>query len=366
MSDNKRRLLNNFFSLSVLQGVNYILPLITLPYLVRVLGPERYGLIAFALALIQYLIVFTDYGFNLSATREISINRENRRKVSEIFSSVMFIKIMIMILCFIILLFIVVAFEKFRSDYLVYFFTFGMVLGYALFPIWFFQGIEKMKYIAYINILAKLLFTVSIFILIKKPSHYIYVPLLNSMGFIVAGILAAGIAIKNFRINLKEISKESIKYHFKDGWHIFISTISINFYKTNCIFILGLFTNNTVVGYFSIVKKLVDASNQLAVIVSQSIYPYISKRIKETFDRSVVFLKKVGISLFAFTFFVGLAFLIFADGIVYLIAGEAFRESVISLRLMSFVPLIIGVNVPAVQILLGHGLDKEFSRVVAI
>ena len=82
-----RRITSNFFSLSILQYTTYLVPLIPLPYLVRVLGPSRYGLVEFARAIALYFVILTEYGFNLSATQEISVHRDDRRKVSEIFSA---------------------------------------------------------------------------------------------------------------------------------------------------------------------------------------------------------------------------------------------------------------------------------------
>jgi PST family polysaccharide transporter len=236
LSPTYKTLVENFLSLSFLQVANYIFPLITLPYLVRVLGPEKYGLIAFAQAFIGYFQILTDYGFNLSATREISINRENKEKVSEIFSSVMIIKFFLLLVSFVLMSAIVFSFGKFRQNWLIYYSTFGMVLGQTLFPIWFFQGMEKMKYITFLNVLSKFIFTVATFAFIRRASDFLYVPLLNSSGFIISGIISIWLIVTNFCVKMRVPRLEVILKYFKDSTLFFLKgfSFSIYFYKYFC------------------------------------------------------------------------------------------------------------------------------------
>jgi len=363
-SEDKKRLLSNFFSLSVLQGANYIFPLITLPYLVRVLGPEKFGLIAFAQSFVQYFNILTDYGFNLSATREISIYRDNKEKVSEIFSSVIMIKFGFMIISLFILSLLVFTIPKFKNNWLIYFFTFGMVLGNVLFPVWFFQGMERMKYITILNITARLIFTISIFVFIRKMADYLYVPLINSMGFLVAGGLSLRIVSKDFGIKFILPSSEAIKYQLKEGWYIFISTVAISLYTNTRIFAVGLFTNNTITGYYAIAEKLMNVIQTFPLSsLLQAIYPRLSKIYLENKEKAKKLMGRFqNLTIVIYLLVLPLIFIV-APLIVEIISGTPYKEVIVSFRLLLIAVFFINANAFRVQFLLVMGKYNIFARI---
>ena len=333
--------------------------------MVRVLGIKYFGLLAFAGATIAYFNILTDYGFNLTATREISIYRDNREKVSEIFSSVMIIKFTLMIVSFILLCILVFSFNKFKTHYEVYFLTFGMVVGQVLFPQWFFQGMERMKYITFLNIFAKIIFTIAIFIFVRKQSDYWKVPLINSLGFITAGILALWLIKKEFQVKFKLQNLKTVKDYFIDGRHIFISNVAISLYTISTTFILGLFTNNTVAGYYSIADKIKSAVQGLSGPISQTIYPYISKKVKENKEEGLMFIRKITIYIGLFSFLLSFLLFLFAPEIIHLIAGEKYERSILVLKIIAFLPFIIALsNVFGIQTMLNFNRKKAFSKIL--
>ena len=343
LDQERKRLLENFLSLVIVQGTNFILPFVTLPYLVRILGTDRFGLIAFAQAFIQYFNILTDYGFNLSATREISVNRDNKKKVSEIFSAVMIIKSFLLLLSFLILTGIILFADKFRKDWLVYYLTFGIVVGQVLFPIWFFQGVEKMKYVTLLNVITKVFFTVLVFLFIHRSSDYLYVPLINSLGFLVSGLLAMWIVFKNFNVRFILPDTKIIIKYFHDSSQFFISRVSVSVYTSTNAFVLGLFLGNKIVTYYTVAEKLYIGLQQLYLPLVNTLYPYVA------YKRNVSLYKRI----FKFATIANIMLIILlwnlSDRIVEVVFGSGLTISVSIFKILLLSALLV---VPS--ILLGY------------
>ena len=282
MIDNIKGKLNNpmatnFISLVLLQGVNYLLPLLSFPFLFRILGVERYGLVTFGYALMQYFVMFTDFGFNLSATKYISQHRNNLRAINAYLNSAMIGRVVLCFISFIVLLVLISTFDKFRSESTLYILFFGIIIGNVMFPMWFFQGMENMKYITIFNIVAKSLSFIPFFIFIRGPEDYLYVPICYSVGFILAGLVSLCIVYYKMGMRWYITPASQIKCALKDSSTYFLSRASTSLFTTSNSFLLGLVCGNTAVGYYSAAEKLYQAYNQLLSPFTGVLFPHIAK-----------------------------------------------------------------------------------------
>jgi len=364
-SKTKIKLLTNFFSLSSMQIVSYILPLITIPYLVRVLGVEKFGLIAFAQTIIQYFVLFTDYGFGLSATKQVAEHRDNKNKVIEIFSSVLFIKFCMTLVSFFVLSLIVFNFEMFEKDWLLYYLTFGVAVGQAMFPLWYFQGIEKMHITALVNIVPKLIFTLCIFIFVQNKDDYLYVPLISSLGFIVAGLISLWLALYHFKVSFVFPTMAEVKHQLYEGWHVFLGGLSSNFSLLSVTFILGVLTTPVMVGYYAAVEKIIRPLASLSRPIINSIFPYLSSSAKLNHKKAYEFSRKISLYAFVFMFMIGIILFIFSDHIVLLVFGKEFGVSSSILKIMAFVPALRSlIDIYGIPNMIIFDLKKVYSKIM--
>lgn len=360
----RRKLFSNFSSLLVLQAANYIFPLITFPYLVRVLGPEKFGLINFAAAFTAYFNILTDYGFNLSATREISLNREDTTSISRIFSAVLIIKTLLAIISFGIFLGIIYL-TDFGYSAELYLLSFGTVVGSVLFPVWFFQGMEQMKYITILNVASKFIATLSIFLTVYVPSDYLTAVGIYSSLSVITGIASLVLAIRYFNISFHYPGSKEISYHLRQGWHLFISSVAINLYTTSTIFILGLFAGNTVVGHFAAADKIRLAFQGIISTISQTIFPHISNRIKASVQESIQFLKTMFILTSSVGFILSLVLFSFSEQIISIVLGPKYGPSAGILEAISWIIFLVSIsNVLGVQMMINFGRKSIFTKII--
>lgn len=365
--EERKVVLHNAASLSMLQIITYVLPIVIVPYLFRVLGAEKFGLIAFAQALTQYFMILTDYGFSITATKEISLCQHEHAKVCKAFSSVMTVKTTLAFMSFLMLCFIVYFIPKFRADWMVYLLSFGTVIGNTIFPVWFFQGTEKMKYITILNTAGSIALAFLIFIFIKAPSDYLKVAFINSAVALTTGLMAQYIVFKRFRIAYKFEGYKTLGQQLKAGWDIFISIAAINAYTNTRVFILGLLTNNTITGLYSIAEKIASACQTFPLdSFSQAIFPRLNKIFQKNKEKAFELMQHIQrITTIISSISLPVIF-IFSGLIIKIACGSAAKESVLVLRLLLISVFFVAINAFRVQFLVICGKTSIYSRIHVI
>jgi PST family polysaccharide transporter len=346
-------LISNFFSLVILQGANYIFPLLTIPFLFRTLGVGTFGLISFASAFAQYFVILTDFGFNLSGVQFISANRDNKELRDTFFVNVLVSQLFLFFLGLIILLSVLFIFDKFSQDKWVYLLSYLTVFGTVLLPTWFFQGMEQMKYITKINIVTRTLAIIPIFFLVKTDADYLLVPFFYGLGSVTSGIIALYIAKSRFDVNFcfAKISLAGIKKCLKDSSDFFVSRISVSIYTVSNTFILGLVLGNVAVGYYAAAEKLYLALQSMFGPLNNALYPYMIK------NKDVAVFKKIFFAVLVINC-IALPICIYnSDFIMELVYKNVAIESVNVLKILFGVCLI---SVPS--ILLGYPLLGAFGH----
>jgi O-antigen/teichoic acid export membrane protein len=336
-----------------------IVPLITYPYLIRVLGKETYGLVIFAQALVGYLQIMVGFGFNISATKEVSIHKDNKEKLSEIVSSVIIIKIALFVIGLIILSLSLIFIEQANNYKALFYLSLWVCLDEVLSPFWYFQGIQRMKYITYITLISRLFFLTLIFIFIQTPNDYLYVPVINGISAIISGVIALYIIFKKHKIKFIIQPYNILKIYFKESIPIFISNVSIALYvKTNKV-VLGTFFGMSEVAYYDLGEKIISLLKIPQGLITQTIFPKINK------DKDINFVKKLFQYSIILNILLFILVLIFSKYIVLLLGGQQMTPAIWVINILALsVPIIALSNIFGFQVLIPFGYSKQFSRVI--
>jgi len=355
----------NAASLYLIQFANYIVPLIMVPYLVRVLGPTGYGAVAFAQGVINYLTLFVEYGFDLSAIRRISVLREDKWAVNRIAVHVWAAKGLLSLLGLAVLALLVGFVPKLREVSVLLLTLYGLVLGNALFPTWLFQGMERMVAISVINLGMKIAVLVGVLLLVKEPQDALLYAALMGGGWVLAGLTGVVVAFRMFGLRMMRLSAQGVWEVLKEGWVLFLSKASVSLYTVGNAFILGMLTNYTVVGYFSAAEKIVKSILGLLGPIAQAVYPRFSKLAAESTAMALLWGRKTLLLMGGAGFLLTAVVFASAPVIANILLGPQFEPSIAVIRILSPIIFLIALsNVLGIQIMLPFGKDREFTLIL--
>lgn len=361
--NNNRKLFSNFLSLSIVQGINFLIPLVVTPYVISKVGVDGIGVIAIAQTVMIYLSTITDYGFNISATKEIAINKNDRLKTSKIFFTVMACKLLISVFLFVLLLLLTLFIPVFQQHFILYMLGFAFVIGQALSVNWFFLGIEKMQYITIGSLFSRLIFVILLFVFIQKKDDDIFFLFFLGAGNIIAAFLSVFVAISLLKLKYFRPQWSDIVDELKKGWQVTVSVLSLNTYLFTGIFILRFFTNDLMVGYYSIAVRIFFAARQVLAVFSEAVYPHICQVVLNGKEAGKAFFKQVYLPFLLATFLGCILLFIFSPQVVYIFIKGETALPVLLLRMLSFVPVIVCIHIPAYQLLLVFDKKKSYLRI---
>lgn len=326
--NNHNLIIKNAGYLTVIEVLKMVMPFIALPYIIRTIGADNYGLIAFVQSIITYFVIFINFGLDISAVREVALARDDKEKLDTIVSSVLGVKLILFLIATCVFLVALIAIPFFREHALLLCFAYIASFSEILFPVWYYQGMERMKYITIIRFISIVLYTISIFIFIRQSSDYLYLPLLLSVSSIAGGLLCVALLSGKEHIRFHIPRWLDMKTSFTESIPFFVSRLSVTVNSSLGKLLTGTFLSMELVAAYDLAQKIANMSITPLHMLNQAVYPHIAKGQSKKFASKFLFIN-TGLS-----FCVALGVFILTPFAVDIFAKTSMPQAVDILRIL--------------------------------
>ncbi len=367
MSILKSKVVKNGIWLYILLFVNTVLPLLTIPYVTRVLGAEQYGMYSIALNWIMYLTTIINYGFDLTGTKYIAEEgKENPFKLEKYVTSVILAKLMLAVISGALMLVIILIFDYNYMQSVCVIILFLGTLGEVIKQTWLFQGLQVMQNITIISVVARILSTLLILGFVGENSLFLYCAIHSSTGIFI-GVVGVIIVRYKLKIRFVKVSFADVILRLKEGFILFTTSVASKIFSGLGITILGIVSNAYIVGIYSAIYKIPTILISCFSPISQALYPHICIKYKENYFSGRKMTRKIAFIVTGI-FTVGSIMLIVLRNTVIQIAfgSEYIIEADLLIPFMIWLCLSIYNCFLGTNTLIASGHSKEYSKAFVI
>jgi PST family polysaccharide transporter len=355
--------IQNALALLSVQFAEYVVPMVTMPYLARILQPAAWGTVVYAQNFSAWIVLVLEYGFGFSATREIARRRDDPDGHSEVARGVFGANIILLLPSILITVVARFTVPEFQKDQRFLWLALAIAVTQGIRPFWYFQGIERMRFAAWLNVAGRVFVAVGIFRLVKTPAHAWRVLALQAVsGAIVTAILAAQMyrAI-SFRMPALKQSFAA----FKAGWTIFLSRSAVSLYTMANTLILGFFVNSAGVAFYGGAERLIGVVSGLMSPFTQAIYPRMIHLAANNREKATGAIWQGLLFFGIFGMLTCTALIVAAPLAIRIVLGPSYKPAVGVLRIAALaIPAGAVSNVLGMQWMLPFGMDRVFNRIV--
>lgn len=348
--------------LYLLQFFNTVVPLITLPYITRLLGASQYGIFTIALNIIGYLQVVVEYGFTMSATRKVALSNRDQNALGRLFSTVLISRGFLLICCAVfVCIYAALSCSAVQSNCLMIMLI--SLVGCSVQQNWLFQGMQEMRYISCVNMISRVISVALIFLVVKTENDLYAYCFLNSLAPLLSGLIAVFIVRKQYGVRVKKVHVREVFEELKSGWYVFTTSLSSKVFGAIGITFLGMFADSSTVGVYSAIQKIPMTIMLGWYPIAQILYPIVSQKMRDSFEEGKKFVFSIRRYVMAVFGAVSILVWIFSRTLIEIAFGQEYLCGVGWLvPILLWVLVSISNNFLGVQILLGSGHDPEYSQ----
>lgn len=334
-----KKVVENYFFMTVLQVINSLFYVMIYPYLIRTLGSESYGLYVYALSIVTYFIFIVNFGFDLPATKAVAQENENRIAIGNVLSCIFTAKIYLLLVSVLIFSILLITIPFLREHYLLFVIVFGQTINFALFPTYYYQGMQKMKIATIIQVIFKLLSLPFIFVLVKSSNDLSLFAIINTITMVIGGTVAILLVIFVDRLRIRWVGFSELRSWFKEAFPFFLSNSVGTLKEQGIPIIVGAFFGMRDVAIYDLANKLIIIPRTVLMSLNAALFPKI------VMDNNKATIRKIIKYEFLIGFAVIALIIAFGYWVILFLGGEMMTDAyplaiVLSVTVLSW--LVVG------------------------
>ena len=353
----------NFSIYGIGQLFNLLTPLLVAPYVIIICGEEGFGKAGIGLSFVFILTVLVDFASGINGVKDVSVYREELKKVQKIANTLFSIKLFALLFILLLASGFIVFVPFLNQEKELYFLSLVFLVSQAFNPTWFLQGIEKFKIISFLSITGKIMYIVLVLLLVTKKEDYIFVNFYFGISALFVHLIGMGWLIRNKFLVLKKPAKADVLSIFSRDYKLTLSQLLLSLQQYSPILIVGFFGNSSLAGQYKIIEQIIMIFRTYLQVLFNFIFPRVCFLLAKDHKIGIKNWKIFNGANFLLILLACIVLFVFTPEVLGFFNASSIVELTFYLRFAAFLPLLYAVSIPLQQLILGYSYQKQYVNI---